>query len=581
MRKSAVASLVVAGLTLLPLAASAASARPGVIVSKSVAVALSAPLSQLAAEAALAESDQDSGEIREINNQALPAKGDGTASYGGPVVDPVRQSSFPLHVPPYVLSDPLVTFEGIGVNGSLPPDTVGAVGPNNYVQAVNTRVGVWSKTGTVQVAATPINSLFSALPGGDRCRTNNDGDPIVLYDQLADRFLVSQFAVSPFPGTHDYNQCIAVSQTGDPTGSWWVYDFVWATDRLNDYPHFGMWPDGYYVTSNQFNATTQGWEGAGITVYEREAMLDGLTAQQIQFDTGTQTLDFGGQLPADLDGPNLPAVGAANHVLEWDNAGWIGDSTDTLRIWNVHVDWTTPGNSTFGANAQFDANFLLHPADATVLGDNGQPCFGTRNCIPQPGTAVKVDAISDGRLMYRVVDRFFSGHESMLVNNTVNAGSGIAGPRWIEVRGVGAGSPAIFQQGTYSPNSTHRWMASMGMDGFGNIALGYSVSSGSVFPSIGYTGRQDGDTLGQMTLGEKMIQAGTGSQTHSSGRWGDYSSMTTDPNDDCTFWYTNEYYTTTSSATWHTRVGAFAICENLFSDGFESGDTAAWSAVTP
>ncbi len=177
MRKSAVASLVVAGLTLVPLAASAASARPGVIVSKSVAVALSAPLSQLAAEAALAESDQDSGEIREINNQALPAKGDGTAPYGGPVVDPVRQSSFPLHVPPYALSDPLVTFEGIGMNGSLPPDTVGAVGPNNYVQAVNTRVGVWSKTGTVQIASTPINSLFSALPGGDRCRTNNDGDP--------------------------------------------------------------------------------------------------------------------------------------------------------------------------------------------------------------------------------------------------------------------------------------------------------------------------------------------------------------------------------------------------------------------
>jgi hypothetical protein len=583
MTKSAVAFLVVAGLTLVPPAAAASDARPGVTVSTSVAVALSAPLSELAEEAALAESDQESGELREINNQALPHKGDATAPFGGPVVDPVRQTSFPPNISPNVLTDPIANFEGIGVNGSIPPDTNGAVGPNHYVQTVNTRVEVWDKNGNVLVASTPINTLFSTLPGGDRCNTNNDGDPVVLYDQLADRFMISQFAVLPFPGTHEYNQCIAVSKTGDPTGSYWVYDFVWATNRLNDYPHFGIWPDGYYMTMHQFDATSQVYQGAGIAVYERDAMLSGLTAQQIRFDTGTQTLDYGGHLPADLEGSTLPAVGAPNHVFEWDNAGWLGDPVDTIRIWNVHVDWTTPANSTFGANAQFDPDFTLQPADATVLSDSGEPCFNTRNCIPQPSTAQKLDAISDGRLMYRASDRFLSGHESVLIQNTVDAGSGIAGPRWIEIRGLASGSPAIFQQGTFSPDSTHRWMGSVAMDKLGDIALGYSMASSALFPSIGYTGRKDGDTPGLMTLGEKMIQAGAGSQTSTSARWGDYSEMNVDPSDDCTFWYTNEYFTSTSSGSWHTRIGSFHItnCLALFEDGFESGDTSAWSAVVP
>ena len=184
---------------------------------------------------------------------------------------------------------------------------------------------------------------------------------------------------------------------------------------LNDYPHFGIWPDGYYMTLHQFDATSQAYQGAGIAVYERDAMLSGLTAQQIRFDTGTQTLNYGGHLPADLEGFTAPTAGAPNHVFEWDNAGWIGDPVDTIRIWNVHVDWTTPANSTFGANAQFDPDFTLQPADATVLSDTGEPCFNTRNCIPQPATAQKLDAISDGRLMYRASDRFLSDHESVLI----------------------------------------------------------------------------------------------------------------------------------------------------------------------
>ena len=306
---------------------------------------------------------------------------------------------------------------------------------------------------------------------------------------------------------------------------------------MNDYPKFGVWPDGYYMTVNQFtNASSSGaLVGAGVAVFERDKMLSGQAARMVYFDLYSVNPSFGGMLPSDLDGVTPPPAGAPNYFAEVDDSTWIGP-TDALRLWNFHVDWTNTANSTFGINGQ--PNSTLTVADFAPL------CLGIQNCIPQPGTSQRLDAIAD-RLMHRLAYRNFGDHEALVLNHTVDAGSGRAGIRWYEVRDPG-GSPTLYQQGTYAPTDTeHRWMGSLAMDHTGDIALGYSVSSSSVYPSIRYTGRLVGDPLGEMAQGEAVIITGTGSQTSSYARWGDYSMMSVDPLDDCTFWYTQEYYQTT------------------------------------
>jgi uncharacterized repeat protein (TIGR01451 family) len=437
------------------------------------------------------------------------------------------------------MPSPLVNFEGIGnVNGVLPPDTNGDVGPNHYVQIVNLSFAIFNKSGAVLFGPANINTLWSGF--GGPCETENDGDPIVLYDHLADRWLLSQFAV---PGP--FHQCIAISQTGNPTGAWHRYDFLYSTTKFNDYPKFGVWPDGYYMTANQFDAA--GWAGAGVVAFERTKMLAGLSAQMVKFDLFGVNQNFGGMLPADLDGPPPPA-GSPDYFVEVDDT-ILGFPTDSLRIWEFHVDWAIPSNSTFGLSGQPNAVLNTAPFNANM-------CNFSRNCIPQPGTAQRLDAISD-RLMYRLQYRNFGAHESLVVNHTVDVGSDHAGIRWYEVRDPG-GAPFIRQQGTFAPDASHRWMGSVAMDGNGNMAMGFSVSnSTTVFPSIRYVGRLAGDPLGTMPQGEATLIAGGGSQTHSAARWGDYSMMAVDPTDDCTFWYTQEYYSTTSLANWRTRIGAF------------------------
>lgn len=500
-------------------------------------------------------------------------------SYG---FDEALQDSF-LPVAPDALPAPVRTFAGMGNTFAvLPPDTTGDVGPAHYVQAVNSGVKIWKKDGTALTGVINLATLFSALGAGSLCSTANDGDPIVLYDRMADRWLISEFAgAAAFPNGSNYRQCIAISQNGDAAGSYWLYDFQWSTTKLNDYPHFGVWPDGYYMTVNQFVRVTQAWGGAGVGVFERSQMLNGGVARLLKVDLSTSAFpnNYGGQLPATWDGgTDLPA-NTPGIVSQWDDSSWIGDPTDTLRIWRVTVDWTAP-SIVMGTNgAAIDPNHKLATADATPSG-----CT-TRNCVPQSGTANGLDAAADGRLMFRMPLRNFGTHNVMMVNNTVGVGTGAlqAAPRWYEVRGIVGGTPAIFQQGTYAPDTDHRWMASTAMDKGGNILLGFSKSSASTFPSILYAGRLAGDPAGTLALGEGVLVAGGGSQTHSSNRWGDYSTLSLDPTDDCTFWYTSEYYTASSGSTWATRIGAFRVpqCTGLFFDNFETGGTTRWSLIAP
>lgn len=445
----------------------------------------------------------------------------------------------------------ILNFEGISnddnmavlQSGSIPPDPNGDVGPSHYVQWVNRLFAIWDKNGNRLYGPAAGNTLWQGF--GGMCETNNNGDPVVLYDQLANRWLMSQLALNFLKP--EFHQCIAVSRTGDPTGGWFRYDFLISTTKLNDYPKLGVWPDAYYLAVNQFK---QGdWAGQGVVAFDRAKMLAGLPAAMVYFDLFNLDRNLGGMLPADLDGSNPPPPGAPNYFIQFDDNAW-GYSPDQLQVWRFHVDWGNPSTSTFTGPQVINLS-------AAGLGFDSDLCAnGERQCIDQPDTDLRLDGLSD-RLMYRLAYRNFGDHEALVVNHTVDAdGLGHAGIRWYELRLPG-GTPTLYQVGTYAPDGDHRWMGSMAMDGVGNIALGYSVSSAATYPSIRYAGRLAGDPLGALLQGEATLIAGGGSQVGPLSRWGDYSMMTVDPMDDCTFWYTQEYYPAPAAVRWHTRIGSF------------------------
>jgi hypothetical protein len=469
-----------------------------------------------------------------------------------PVVDRVQQTAMSaLTMPP-----PLQTFEGMdqadGCGNCIPPDPNGAVGPNHYVQMVNSSYSVYNKTGTRLVGPIHINQLWANLPG--QCQVDNDGDPIALYDHLADRWLLSQFAVNG--GNGPFAQCVAISTSPDPTGTYYVYEFD-QTD-FNDYPHFGIWPDAYYMTAHIFGGAANTYLGQGVYAFQRARMLNGQPAALVFFNLGNVDTTFGGQLPSNVDGAPPPA-GSPNYFAEVDsqiNSPSLGP--DAMRIWQFHVDWTTPSNSTFGINGQ--PNSVLPVAMWTP----SQCVYGVGTCVPQLASPYQLDVIGD-RLMHRIAYRNFGDHEALVINHSVIADARI-GVRWYEVRSPGS-SPVIYQQSTFAPiDQLYRWMGSIAMDRLGDIAVGYSTSSPADHPSIAYAGRLATDPLNQLSQGETQMWAGLGSENVAfyvppEGRWGDYSSLTVDPTDNCTFWYVNEYFAVGAEqdpgAPWKTRIGSF------------------------
>src|SRR5688500_16491208 len=467
----------------------------------------------------------------DVENDILPTN----PRFSG--VDPVVQSTFgPLVMPSplnswtgYTQQDNYDLYQGLGV---LPPDTNGDVGPNHYVEMVNLGLKIFDKQGTLLYGPAKGSTLWTGMPV---CGTQDKGDPITLYDQLAGRWLMSQFAFVA-SNVGPYYECIAISTTGDPLGTWHRYEFVVHNTTFEDYPHFGVWPDGYYMTTNEFVGGAT-FAGAGNFVFERDKMLNGEEARLIYFHLDSP---HGGFLPTDLDGATPPPAGTPNFFIElWD------DVAGSLAMYKFHTDWTNPANSTFTG-----------PSFISIAPFDYDLCTATREaCIDQPGTARKLETISD-RLMFRMAYRNFGSHESVVVNHTVDAGGGKAGVRWYELRDPN-GAAFTYQQGTYAPDTNHRWMGSAAMDGDGNIALGYTASGTSLFPSVRYAGRLASDPLGQMAQGENTLIAGRGNQTHSSGRWGDYSLLSVDPVDDCTVWYVSEFNPASSSANWATGIGSF------------------------
>jgi hypothetical protein len=515
---------------------------------------------------------------RQVPLRIGPQRGPGIEPPGAP--DPGRQSTprpFPSSAP---TPEPLLSFDGLSddtnaalVGGRIvPPDTEGDVGPSHYVQWINLVFAIYDKaTGAIAPGGGPFpgNAIWSGF--GGVCQNTNSGDPIVLYDHLAGRWFFSQFAVS---GGAIVAQCVALSQGSDPRGPYdrWEFDVTPGTSEENDYPKFGVWPDGYYLSSRDFPATADSF--AGAAVLERPAMLAGDPAPRlVKFNLPCAANDCVDAFqPSHLEGP-APAAGAPNIFSRaWDD-DFEGPLTgaDGYRLWELAVDWSTSPPGASFTELPFVAGT---PYDSTMCG------FFQRNCVPQPAPGERVDPI-DELQMYRAQYRSFPGRDSIVLNTTVDAtGGSVAGIRWAELRNTGGGW-FLHQDGTYAPaDGLNRWMGSAAMDGAGNIALGYSVSSSGTFPSVRYTSREATDPLGTMPGGEVELVAGSDVQTASFNRWGDYSTMSVDPVDDCTFWYTQEYQADdgdgSTSFDFKTRIGSFALpsctggggCPDADGDGF-------------
>ena len=444
---------------------------------------------------------------------------------------------------------PGVSFDGpSNISNVSPPDPVGDVGPNHYVAMSNLSFQIFDKSGTSLYGPALNNTLWAGFGGA--CQNENAGDPIVVHDQFADRWILTQFT-SAGP---TYFVCVAISTSPDPTGSYYRYALSTGSN-FPDYPKLGVGSNAYYFATREFTGGTT-FAGIGVYALNRAQLIAGNPAAQVisfLVPPGATPYNTGdGLQPADVDGTVLPPPGAPHYYVgSMDLGGPYGAPQDALTLWKFNADFTTPANSTFVlANTLPVATF-----------DSIFPCTPTsRACIPQAGTAQKVDILSyRQRIVHRLAYRNYGTHESLVTNQSVEASAGIAGLRWYELRDPN-GTPTIHQQGTYAPGTSdgiHRWMGSIAMDASGNMALGYSASSASMFPSVWYTGRLAADPLGTMPQGEGVIINGTGSQTSTSARWGDYTSMNVDPADDCTFWYVNQYLPATSLVGWRLRIGSF------------------------
>jgi hypothetical protein len=467
-----------------------------------------------------------------------------------PVMEPKRHAEREFrHLPlgARVVADPIVqsapgpnvavtnglNFAGVGAGDlgfspdAAPPDTNGVVGSTQYVQWVNESLAVFDKTTGAVAAGFPKrgNVIWTGFGGG--CEINNDGDPVVQYDKAANRWILTQFSVSTTP----FLQCVAVSTTADATGSYARYAFAYGT--FPDYPKLGVWPDAYYITFNMFGST---FVGAQACAYDRARMLAGQTATQICFQQPNTVASL---LPSDLDGSTAPPAGSPNFMMTLA-------TTTSLNLFKFHVDFANPASSTFTG-----------PTVIPVVAFS-TACRNGAACIPQSGTRQDLDSLSD-RLMYRLAFRNFGDHQTLMLNHSVSTGRKTgAGIRWYELRSPGTGNFTIFQQATFAPDANHRWMGSIAQDKVGNIAVGYSVSSSNIHPAIRYAVRAPTDAPGILS-NEISIKEGGGSQLSGLDRWGDYSAMTVDPIDDCTFFFTSEYLKANGTFNWSTQIASFKV----------------------
>lgn len=449
-------------------------------------------------------------------------------------------------------------FDGTPDNsGVIPSDSTGAAGTTQFVEVVNAQLAVYNKTGGLLLGPENTNTLWSGFGGS--CQANDDGDATVQFDTLSQRWVVEQLEVSAQP----FFVCVAVSTSANATGTWNRYSFQY-TD-FPDYPKLGIWPDAYYLTVNRFNSSGTTGLGEQTCALNRASMLTGAAASTQCFSlnsSGENTV-----LPATLNGTTPPAPGTPEWLV-----GISPTTGNALAYWQLHIDWTTPANSSLSAQTDLPVTAF------------SEACGGAGTCIPQSGTSQQLDSLGD-RLMYDLPYRNFGDHESIMVTHSIGAGSSV-GMRWYELRPSGS-ALGVFQSGTYAPTSTYRWMGSIGIDQSGDVALGYSTSSSTLHPGVAFTGRLASDAAGTMPQGETTLFTGAGSQSgnlfNPGNRWGDYSGMSVDPSDDCTFWYVNQYIPSNGDFNWHTRIGSFKFpsCGGTVSNDFSISASPTSLSLAP
>lgn len=432
--------------------------------------------------------------------------------------DPIRQKNFGT-IP---AKSTVANFNGL--LGGFPPDPSGAAGPNHYVQAINTAFRIYDKTGQ---PITPSKNLNTLWPG-----SSNSGDPIVMYDRNADRWVITQFQT----GSNEI--LYAVSSTPDPTGTYYTYAYSFPT--FPDYPKYSIWSDGYYMTSN----TSQ----RNVAVFNRDSMLVGAqTAPFVALNLPGFATDYGFRsvLPADADG-ELPPYGTPNYMFLFQDDAWGGASQDEIRILKMEVDWD---NQT----ASISLHQSLYPSPFNAV-------FTPQwNDITQKGTNQKIDAIASV-FNYRAQYMRWGSYNTVMLCNVVDIdNNNTAGIRWYELRqDESTDQFEVFQEGTYAPaDGQSRFLGSIGMDINGNIGMGYSLSGPDHYPSLCFTGRYKNDPLGEMTVQETMTIAGVNAQQNGN-RFGDYAHLALDP-DGTTFWYTGEFIS--SGASRRTRIFAFNLTD--------------------
>lgn len=554
--------------------------------------AVSCALGSLLAQAApgpeviMAARHDESRPMREILAELAPSVDEGSVSspYVVPNIFPKQsqawQSEFirdlarrniqdaPTGVPaPSVVISALGLISGSAAQPgnagtSVPPDTNGDLSPIHYIQWLNTRWAVFDKATGARITASAAGNSFWAGFGG-RCQTTNAGDPIALWDDKAERWVMSQFTTGATA-----SQCFAISSTSDPLGTYYRYEFIWPADHFGDYPHIGIWHDAsgqqnaYTLVTHEFNTAGSAFHGAAFTALDREKMLAGQPAVMVRYPD----FDAYGAQPVHMEGQYDAPAGSCPVFTYFDATA--GD----YLFWDLCVDWATPANSTISA--------VQRVASAT-------PFVPNYNTIPQLGTTAQLDEFGSN-LMYRASARAFppgAPHAmSLVVNHSVQGDVEQSSVRWVHfdlrkstdsfatIFANGFDEPAgpvqlvksISDEGVYAPDSNHRWMGAINIDNSGNIGLGYSVSSSTLNPKLRITGRTTTDTAGTMRDEVDCTPATTGSQTGTfsgRGRWGDYASMSVDPSDECTFWFTGEYFATTSSGSWSTRICSFKFPE--------------------
>ena len=431
---------------------------------------------------------------------------------------------------PQVAATQGIRFDGISSPGYAPSDANMAIGPTKIVETVNVQFAVYDKNGTTLAGPTNILNIFAAL--GGIC-SSTYGDPVVLYDRQADRWLLSII------GTNGSIQaeCVAVSKTNDPAGAYYLYGYSFGAN-LNDYPKLSTWAtatnSAYLATYNIF-INFGAFGGADLCGFDRTKMLAGdkTAAQLCQMTPSSE----GGYLPSDMDGPSVPPDGTPGLYITWQN-----NNPGQLYLRKLTLNFAA-------ATATLSAPTVINTANtALACGNGGQ-------CVPQTGTTQTLDTLGD-RMMYRFAVRHFADHDRAVFDHAVQNGSQVA-LRWYELYDP-AGSVTLNQQGTFAPDTTYRWMGSMAEDQNGDIGLGYSASSSSLHPAVRFTGRVPSDAAGTLESEASIIEP-AGSQTTGLSRWGDYTAMQVDPADDCTFWYVDQYEQTSGTFNWHTSISSFAF----------------------